>query len=325
MRRREFGTLLGGAATASTIGPSRLGAQEKAMPLVGVLRVNSRDANEAFEGPFRRYMKELGWEEGRSVRFQFLWAAAQNERLPILARELVAQQASLIITFGNSGVQAVQQATTSIPIVGMSDDMVGDGLVVSMARPGGNTTGISIFGKELNAKRLELLHEFAPQAHRIAVLADPDLFGNRLQLETAAHALGLELFVFTAQNRDEMVRALDAMETTQVEAVNILTSPFLNAARNIIIERLRRARLPSIFEWPESAQEGGLLGYGPRALLVYRLVAGLADKVLRGAAPADLPIEQPTRFALALNLKTAKAIGLTIPEALLSRADEVIE
>jgi putative ABC transport system substrate-binding protein len=242
-----------------------------------------------------------------------------------LARELVAQQASLIITFGNSGIQAVQQATTSIPIVGMSDDMVGDGLVVSMARPGGNTTGISIFGKELNAKRLELLHEFAPQAHRIAVLADPDLFGNRLQLETAAHALGLELFVFTAQNRDEMVRALDAMETTQVEAVNILTSPFLNAARNIIIERLRRARLPSIFEWPESAQEGGLLGYGPRALLVYRLVAGLADKVLRGAAPADLPIEQPTRFALALNLKTAKAIGLTIPEALLSRADEVIE
>jgi putative tryptophan/tyrosine transport system substrate-binding protein len=122
-----------------------------------------------------------------------------------------------------------------------------------------------------------------------------------------------------------MALALNAIEAARVEAVNVLTSPFLNAARNVIIERLLPARLPSIFEWPESAQEGGLLGYGPRALLVYRLVASLADKVLRGAAPGDLPIEQPTRFALTLNLKTAKAIGLTIPEALLSRADEVIE
>ena len=146
-----------------------------------------------------------------------------------------------------------------------------------------------------------------------------------MQLEKAAHALGFELFVFTAQNRDEIARALDAIEVAGVEAVNILTSPFLNAARSVIIERLRRARLPSIFEWPESAQDGGLLGYGPRALLVYRLVAGLADKVLRGAAPGDLPIEQPTKFALVINLKTAKAIGLSIPEALLLRADEVIE
>jgi putative ABC transport system substrate-binding protein len=325
MRRRKFGTLLGGAAMASTIRPSYVSAQEKTIPLVGVLRVNSRDANEAFEEPFRRYMKEFGWEEGRSVRFQFLWADAQNEKLPVLARELVAQKVNLIITFGNLGVQAVQRATTGIPIVGMSDDMVSDGLVVSMARPGGNTTGVSIFGKELNTKRLELLHEFAPQAHSIALLADPNLFGNRVQLEKAARALGLELLVFTAQNGNEIAPALDAIEAARVEAVNVLTSPFLNAARNVIIERLLRARLPSIFEWPESAQEGGLLGYGPRALLVYRLVASLADKVLRGAAPGDLPIEQPTRFALTLNLKTAKAIGLTIPEALLSRADEVIE
>jgi putative ABC transport system substrate-binding protein len=325
MRRREFSTLLGGAATASTIWPSRLSAQEKVMPLVGVLRVNSRDANEAFEEPFRRYMKELGWDEARSVRFRFVWAGGQNEKVPVLAHELVAQKANLIITFGNLGVKAVQQATTSVPIVGISNDMVSDGLVVSMARPGGNTTGISIFGTELNAKRLELLHEFVPSAHTIAVLADPNQFGNRLQLENAAHALGLELLVFSAQNRDEIGRALDAMEAARVEAVNILTSPFLNAARDVIIERLRRTRLPSIFEWPESAQEGGLLGYGPRALLVYRLVAELADKVLRGAAPGDLPIEQPTRFALAINLKTAKEIGLAIPEALLSRADEVIE
>ena len=320
MKRRAFIAALGGAA----VWPLVARAQQP-MPLVGVLRINSRDVNEAFEEPFRRYMKELGWEEERNVRFQFLWAGGQNEKLPGLARELVAQKVNLIVTFGNSGVQAVQQATTNIPIVGMSDDMVGGGLVVSMARPGRNTTGISILGTELDVKRLELLHEFAPQAHSIAVLADPNLFGNRRQLENAAHALGFELFVFTAQNRDEIARALDAIEVAGVEAVNILTSPFLNAARNVIIERLRRARLPSIFEWPESAQDGGLLGYGPRFLVVCRLVAGLADKVLRGAAPGDLPIEQPTKFALVINLKTAKAIGLTIPEALLLRADEVIE
>jgi putative ABC transport system substrate-binding protein len=322
VKRRAFIAALGGVAA---VWPLVARAQQPTMPLIGVLRINSKDADEAFEAPFRRYMKELGWEEGRDVRFQFVWAGGQRERLPVLAQELVAQKANLIVTFGNSGVQAVQRTTRSIPIVGMSDDMVGGGLAASMARPGGNTTGISILGSELDVKRLDLLHEFAPQARSIAVLADPSSFGNRPQLENAARALGLELPVFIAQNREEIARALDAMEVARVEAVNILASPFLNATRSVIIERLRRARLPSIFEWPESAYDGGLLGYGPRLLLTYRLVAILVDKVLRGAAPADLPIEQPTKFELTINLKTAKAIGLTIPEALLLRADEVIE
>jgi putative ABC transport system substrate-binding protein len=322
MRRRDFITLLGSAATAW---PLAARAQQSRVPVVGVLRINPKDVNETFAEPFQRYMKELGWEEGRNIRFQFLWAGGQSEQLPVLARELVTRKVDLIITFGNPAVQAVQRMTTTIPIVGMSDDMVGAGLAASMARPGGNTTGVSILGGELDIKRHELLHEFAPQARRIAALADPSTFSSRPQLENASRAFSVELLIFTAQDLDEISRALDAMEAAGVEAVNVLASPILNAARAFIIDRLRRARLPSIFEWPETAEDGGLLGYGPRNLLVYRRVASLVDKVLRGTSPADLPIEQPTKFELVVNLKTAQAIGLTIPPALLLRADEVIE
>ena len=295
------------------------------MPMVGVLRVNAKDVNEAFAEPFPRYMKLLGWEEGRNIGFQFLWAGGQNDQLPVLARELVARKVNLIITFGNPAVQAVQRTTTTIPIVGMTDDMVGAGLAASMARPGGNTTGVSILGTELNAKRHELLHEFAPQARRIAVLADPNQFTSRPQLENVSRRFGVDFSIFSARNREEIGPALDAMDRAQVEAVNILASPILNGSRAVIIDRLRRLRLPSIYEWPESAEEGGLLGYGPRLQAMYRQVAVLVDKVLRGAAPRDLPIEQPTKFELVVNLKTALVIGLTIPPALLLRADAVIE
>jgi putative tryptophan/tyrosine transport system substrate-binding protein len=316
MRRRDFITLLGGAAAW----PLAARAQQPAMPVIGVLRVNAKDMNEAFVGPFPRYMRALGWEEGRNISFQFRWAAGRNDQLPVLARELVAQKVNLIITFGNPAVQAVQRATTTIPIVGMTDDMVGAGLAASMARPGGNTTGVSILGTELDVKRHELLHEFAPQARRIAVLADPAQFTSRQQLENASRVFGVDLSIFTAQNRDEIGRALDTMEGAHVEAVNILASPVLNAARSYVIDRCRQMRLPSIYEWPETAEQGG-----PKIQVMYRQVAGFVDKILRGAAPRDLPIEQPTKFELVVNLKTAQAIGLTIPPALLVRADAVIE
>jgi putative tryptophan/tyrosine transport system substrate-binding protein len=169
------------------------------------------------------------------------------------------------------------------------------------------------------------LHEFVPQARRIAVLADPSTFSNRAQLASAARDLGVELLVFEVQNPAEIGAPLDAIVAARVEAVNVLASPQLNAARHVIIERTRNARLPAIFQFPETAEEGGLLSYGPRVLLIYRHVVTLVDKILRGARPADLPIEQPTKFELAVNLKTAIAIGITIPPTLLLRADEVIE
>jgi putative tryptophan/tyrosine transport system substrate-binding protein len=203
--------------------------------------------------------------------------------------------------------------------------MIGSGLASNMARPGSNTTGVSIFASELDVKRLEILHEFVPQARRIGVLADPTTVSTRARLTSAARDLDMELVLFEAQSPEEAGRALDAIAAANVGAVNVLASPLLFAARHQIMERMREAHLPAIYQWPETAEEGGLLAYGPRLLLCYRHVVSLVDKVLRGAKPAELPIEQPFKFELVVNLKAAGALGLTIPSALLLRADEVIE
>jgi putative ABC transport system substrate-binding protein len=320
VKRREFITLVGGAA----MWPLVARAQQGRLPVVGVLRPSAKDA-EPFVEPFRRYMKAIGWEEGRNIRFLFAWMEGRNERAPLLAGDFVAQNVDLIVTFGDPAIRAAQRTTQSIPIVGMTDDMVGSGLVASLARPGGNTTGVSILAPELNVKRLELLHEFVPQARRIAVLADPSTISTHAQLTSAARDLGVELVLFEVQNPAQIGGPLDAIAAAKVEAVNVLASPQLYGARYLIIERLRNARLPAIYQFPEAAEEGGLLSYGPRLLLCFRHVVSLVDKVLRGAKPADLPIEQPTKFELVVNLKTASAIDMTIPATLLLRADEVIE
>jgi ABC-type uncharacterized transport system substrate-binding protein len=270
-------------------------------------------------------MKAIGWEEGRNIRYLFVWMEARAERAPLLAGELVAQNVDLIVTFGDPAIRAAQRATQTIPIVGMTDDMVGSGLAASLARPGGNTTGVSILASELDVKRLEVLHEFVPQARRIALLGDPTTISTRAQLARAAGELNVEPVPFEAGSSDELGRALDAIGVANVGAVNVLASPFLQASRQQIIGRMRDHRLPAIYQWPESAGDGGLLAYGPRLLLCYRHVISLVDKVLRGAKPADLPIEQPSKFELAVNLKTASALVMTIPPALLLRADEVIE
>jgi putative ABC transport system substrate-binding protein len=184
---------------------------------------------------------------------------------------------------------------------------------------------VSILASELNVKRLEILHEFVPQARRIAALADSTTISTRVQLASAARELNVELVPFEAGSPDELGRALDAIAATKIEAVNVLASPLLQVSRPQIIARMRDHGLPAIYQWPESAEDGGLLAYGPRQLLCYRHVITLVDKVLRGAKPSDLPIEQPSKFELAVNLKTASALGMPIPPTLLLRADEVIE
>jgi ABC-type uncharacterized transport system substrate-binding protein len=322
VRRREFITLLAGTAVAW---PLAARAQQAHVPVVGVLRPNRQDVLETFAEPFRRYMKAIGWEEGRNIRFLFAWMGGRNERATELAGELVAQKVDLIITFGDPAIRATQRATQAIPIVGMTDDMIGSGLAASLARPGGNTTGVSILASELDVKRLEILHEFVPQARRIAVLVDTTTISTRAQLASAARKLGVELVPFEAQSPDEISRMLDAIATAKVAAVNVLASPLLNLARLQIIERMRFYRLPAIYQWPESGEDGALLAYGPRQVLCYRHVVSLVDKVLHGAKPADLPIEQPSKFELVVNLKTASALDMTISPALLLRADEVIE
>ena len=310
-------------AGAAAFLPRPAAAQQSRVPVIGVVRSGTKD-RDRFGEQFRRYMSELGWEDGRNFQLVILFADERGDRLPVLVGELVGRPIDVIVEFGDPAIQAAQRATRTIPIVGMADDLVGSGLVVSMARPGGNTTGVSILASELDVKRLEMLHEFAPKARRLGVLVDPTTVSTRSQLENAAPALGVELVMFQAQNRDEIARALDAMPKARVGAVNVLASPILNGSRQIIIERLRQARLPVIYQWPETAEEGGFLAYGPRLSLAYRHVAGLVDKILRGARPADLPIEQPSRFELVVNLKTAKPLGLAIPKALLLRADQVI-
>ena len=318
MRRRELMLLLGGAMTAA----SGLRAQQKAMPVVGLLAPNPK----VFETLMvERDLAALGWQAEHNLRLLFMASAGTNEGLPALAADLIAQNVDLIIAPGDKAVIAAQRASAAIPIVGICDDMVGSHLVKSLARPGGNTTGISILASELDVKRLELLHELVPQAARIGILADPTTISARPQLEAAALALGIEVITTLAANPDEIGTALDDLASAGLGAVNVLASPILDNARAVIIDRLNRLHLPAIYQWPELAELGGLAGYGPRLAGVIREAMEIVNKILRGARPADIPVQQPTRFELVVNLKTAEALGLTVPQSILARADEVIE
>ncbi len=312
-------------AGAATFLSGRAAAQQARVPVIGIVRLGTTSRRDNFVASFTQSMHELGWEEGRHFRLVVLYAEEQPDRIPALVVELVSRRVDVMVLLGDPAIRAAQQATRAIPIVGMADDIVGSRLAASMARPGANTTGVSILASELDVKRLELLHEFVPKARRIGVLVDPTTVSTRPQLEKAALTLGIEAVTFQAQTHNEIARALDAMPAARIEAVNVLASPILAAAQRLLIERLNRARLPAIYQWPETADGGGFLAYGPRQSLAYRHVAGLVNKILRGAQPADLPIEQPTKFTLVINLKTAKALGLTIPPSLLGRADELIQ
>jgi ABC-type uncharacterized transport system substrate-binding protein len=270
-------------------------------------------------------MSLRGWEVGRNVQLLVLRLEGHNKSLSALINELVALPVDVIVVFGDAQIRVAQQVSHDIPIVGMSEDLLGSRFVASMARPGSNTTGVSLLASELDVKRLEILHEFVPRARRVGVLADATTLPTRSQLETAARNLGIELVVATARDRDEIRLAINSMVAARVEAVNVLASPILNQSRTPIMDSMRQTRLPAIYQWPETAKEGGLVAYGPSLIASYRQVAGFVDRILKGAKPGDLPIQQPTKFDLVINYKTAKALGITIPQSLLQRADEVIK
>jgi putative ABC transport system substrate-binding protein len=318
--RREFITLLGGAAVTW---PLAARAQEPGrIYRLGGLTNIPRTAPH-FVALFDE-LRRAGFVEGRNLVVAG-WTF-RAEQFPEMAAELVKAKVDVIVCAGNVAIRTTQKATTTIPIMAITDDMVGSGLVHSLARPDGNTTGVSILASELDVKRLEILHEFVPQARRIAVLADPTTISTRAQLASAARDLGVDLVPFEAQSLDEIGRALDAVAGAKVEAVNVLASPILFANRRIIIDRAAALRLPAIYQWPEIAEEGGLFAYGPRIVQIFRQTfTRQLIKVLQGAKPIDLPVEQPTTFELVINLKTARAIGLSVPPTFLNRADEVIE
>ena len=309
------------AAASALLLPASARAQLS--PLVGVLTLS----NSSFVDPFLRDMGRLGWEHGRTFRMQHMAWEDDIARLPALAAELVRQGPKVIVAIGNPAVEAVQKATREVAIVGLANDLVAGGLVPSMARPGGNTTGVAIMAHELDVKRLAMLHDIVPKARRIALLYDKaaGAKGTLEECTRGAQQLGVQPVPEPAATREQLATILDRLPAQDVQAVAVMASPFLNGERALLIEALAKLRLPAIYQWPETAEEGGLVGYGPRLLLCYRHVTVLVNRILRGARPADLPVEQPSTFTLAINAKTARALGLTLPETVLLRADLVVD
>jgi putative ABC transport system substrate-binding protein len=273
---------------------------------------------------FRQGLGESGYVEGQNVAIDVRWAEAP-ERLRELAAELAHLNVSVITTFGDLAPRLVQQTTAVIPVVAITDDFVAAGLGRSLARPGANVTGVSLFSPELSAKRMELLKEMLPQISRVAVLWDPVSPAQLSASEQAAQALRVKLQVLKVQGRDDLAPAFRAAKNGHAEALNVLASPLLSALQPDIMELTRRNGLPAMYQFKEHAEVGGLVSYGPSLAALWRQAAHVVGKILKGAKPADLPVEQPTKFELVINLKTAKALGLTIPPSLLARADEVIQ
>src|SRR5262245_21678853 len=321
MRRREFITLLGGTATWPLAGH----AQQLAMPVFGILLVFSHEPGRTFTEPLRAYMQALGYVEGRNIVFDVRYADGKVDRLPTLAAELVAQRPAVIATFGDATGLAVKAATTTIPVVSMSEDLVRAKLVTNMRQPG-NITGVSIMGTELDAKRLDILAEVLPARGTVLLLADSSTHReSRPALDAAAAALGITLREATVGTPEQLERSLREAKDAGATGVNVLSSALLFALRGQIIKLGAELGLPAIYQWPETADEGGLIAYGPSLRGAFRQVTTVVDKILRGAKPGDIPVEQPTRFSLVINLKTASALGLTVPPLTLLRADRAIE
>ena len=326
MRRREFITLIGNAAAVSLLLVPVVRAQEPGrIYRLGVIAGPARQAPRIVA--FFDELKGLGFVEGHNLQIVAGGFGLREDQYTEVAAT-VAKSAPDVIFCGSydRAVRAIQEAIHTVPIVTMAADMVALGFVRSLARPGGNITGISILASELDGKRQEILMEAVPGARRIAVLADPIVTQAHLQaLQNAARARGVEVAVFTAGAPELIAPTMDKAKEWGATALNVLSAPLFSINRRLVIERAAALGLPAIYEWAEMAEEGGLIAYGPRLTLIYRQLARLIVKVLRGIKPEDLPVEQPTKFDLVVNLKTAKALGLTIPESFLARADKVIE
>jgi ABC-type uncharacterized transport system substrate-binding protein len=327
MRRRDF--IQGIAVSAAW--PLAAQAQQSAMPVIGFLNSASPETYAPQLAGFRQGLREVGYTEGQNVTIEFRWAKAQYHRLPELAADLVHRQVAVIAATGGSvSASAAKAATATIPIVFTSGgDPMRMGLVASLSRPGGNVTGVSLFTSTLTAKRLELLHELVPAAKVIALLenpANPSSEADSKAAEAAAPALGVQIVVLKASNGAEIGRAFDALRPYNVDAVLVGADPlFQNNSRDQLIVLAARHAVPAIYDWRDVAVAGGLVSYGTNLAEGYRLAGIYVGRILKGEKPADLPVLQPTKFEFVINLKTAKALGLTISNQMQLRADEVIE
>jgi putative tryptophan/tyrosine transport system substrate-binding protein len=328
-RRAFVGTLAGGLLAAPQISDAQQAAK---IARIGYLS-GSLARGPHLPEAFRQGLRDLGYVEGRTVVIEYRDAEGKFERLPALAAELVALKVDVIVAPGAPHAFAAKQATRTIPIVCVaSADPVTDGLVTSLARPGGNVTGLSISAApEIVGKRLELLKQAVPGVTRVAVLWQPSGQGERTAkdllkgAEVAARALGVRLQVVEARGPADFDGAFSDMTRARADALTVLGNPMFVTERRRLVDLAAKHRLPAMYTSRESVDAGGLMAYGPNFADLYRRAATYVDKILKGAKPADLPVEQPTKFELVINLKTAKALGLTIPPSVLGRADEVIQ
>jgi putative ABC transport system substrate-binding protein len=324
VKRRQFITLLGVAAVAW---PLVARAQQPGRVYrLGSLHAAPRDAPHQIA--LLDELRRLGFVEGQNLAIDSAGYGLTPKQFEQHAAELVKARVDIIIAGGDAAVRAAQQATTVIPILALTDDMVGQGFVRSLAQPGGNTTGVTILASELDGKRQEILIEAVPGVRRIAALVDTNTTtADRLrELEESARLRRVGLSLHQVARPDEIAAALDAAKAAGAGALNVLASSLLFNSRGIIFERAAALQLPAIYQWPEMAEQGGLIGYGPLIIQLFRdIMSRQLAKLLRGVKPADLPVEQPTRFELVINLQAAKAIGHDVPASLVLRADKVIE
>jgi ABC-type uncharacterized transport system substrate-binding protein len=327
MRRRKFIGLVGIAIAAW---PFSVAAQQRSIPVVGWLNAGGSGMNAPYLAAFRRGLGEAGYVEGQNVAVEYRWADDQYDRVPILAADLVDRKVDVIATIGAvTTVNAARNATATIPIVfGTGGDPVALGLVGSVARPEGNLTGVSYLVADLGPKRLDLLVQAVPRAKRIALLVNPKNPNSERgarEAQEAAKPLGVQLLVVKAATEGEIDEAFAAMVKEGAGAVVIQADPFLHNRRAQLVALAARLAIPAIYTWRESAAEGGLMSYGPDLEDIYRQIGNYVGRILKGARPADLPVVQPTTLHLVVNMKTAKALGLAMPPAILAGADEVIE
>ena len=332
MRRREFIKLVGGAAAAW---PLSVNAQPSAkIPRIGLMVTGSLQSPEARVqlDAFRQGLRQLGYTEGRNIAIEYRGADGRIERFPNLAAELVRLEVDLIFAANTRAALAARQATSTIPIVSaVMGDPVEDGLVASLAQPGGNVTGLTFLAPELTAKRMQLLKDALPNVSRVAALWHPGAYSERTMsdmlkaTEAAARTLGVHLQLIEVRAAEELERAFSTMMKERAEALFLFPTPMLFLARRRIIELAATNRLPSVSQAREFVELGGLIAYGANINDLFRRSTVYVDKILKGAKPADLPVEQPTRFELVINLKTAKTLGIDLPLGLMIRADEMIE